>query len=102
MPKKTKKHKIEARRHRLQKKDEVTPTYSEKIHSEESPSVVVAATPKPTQKKAIFQAQEENTMYFRHDLLKSLMITMIIVCAQVAIYVAQLSGIVDITNLISF
>lgn len=102
MPKKTKKQKIEARRHRLKKKDVVTPIYSEKAHATTSPSFVVPDTHEVAPKKSIFQDQAENTTYFRHDLLKSLMITMIILCVQMGIYVAQLSGIVDITNLISF
>ena len=98
MPKKTKKHKIEARRHRLQKKHEVTYTYSVSEQSKNlAPEIQDTQVKEP--KKSVFQNQEQQTGYFRNDLLKSLMITMIILCIQAALYVAQISGKIDITNL---
>lgn len=101
MPKKTKKEKIEARRHRLLKKNEVTYDISEKIVTRQ-PTPATVHISEPTPKKQIFEVQDQNTTYFRNDLLKTLMITMIIICIQAAIYVAQLTGSIDITNLITF
>ncbi len=101
MPKKTKKQKIEAQRHRLQKKQEVIRPTSVPTELKES-APLPAVEKKYPEKNPLFPQEEQNTIYFRNDLLKSLMITMIIVCVQVALYVAQISGAIDITNLIAF
>ncbi|QQS44017.1 hypothetical protein IPM65_00180 [Candidatus Roizmanbacteria bacterium] len=101
MPKKTKKQKIEAQRHRLQKKQEVIRPTSVQTEPKES-TPLPAVQKKHPETKPVFLQEEQNTAYFRNDLLKSLMITMIIVCVQVALYVAQISGAIDITNLITF
>jgi len=100
MPKKTKKQKIEARRHRLQKKQEVI--HSPTVQEESAKTPPIPTPQKPQEKKPIFLEHAQQSMHFRNDLLKSLMITMILICIQVAIYVAQLSGSIDITNLLIF
>lgn len=100
MPKKTKKQKIEAQRQRLQKKHEGT--LSPSVQEEPKKTLPVTTVHKPVEKKPIFVEQDQQAVYFRNDLLKSLMITMILICIQVAIYVAQLSGSIDITNLLIF
>lgn len=105
MPKKTKKQKIEAQRNRLQKKKEVNEVLVPK-HSTQTPSYrpVPAAQKqqKELKKVSVFKSDEETVSYFKHDLMKSLMIMLLLVCVQVGIYVAQLSGIIDITNLIIY
>jgi len=90
MPKKTKKHKLKA----------------SKLHASRV-DAPFGAKPKATTHvtetlKAVSHPQIETHAHFKEELTKSLMITLLIICTQVGLYILQISGRIDISNVITF
>ena len=105
MPKKTKKQKIEAQKHRSQPKNTPTPKKVSLTTIPEAPIIAQTITEQQSgssRTPAVFTDASPYTAYFKNDLTKSLMITLIIVCIQVGVYVAALSQVFDINRFIRF
>lgn len=105
MPKKTKKHKLQAQVNRKQKKIEIEKpkqTVSTVTTTTSPLSVTTNQNHQKEAKIAVFSDSTQEKSFFKHDLTKTLMITILIVCAQVGLYILQISGTIDISNLITF
>ena len=84
MPKKTKRQKIaaEVHKHRI---IEQTAELKESVSSQQAESPTHRA-----QKKALFTS--EYTTFFKHDLIKSLLITGVLLAVELGIFIAQQNG----------
>lgn len=106
MPKKTKKQKLQAGTNRIQKKREMQDRSLEPVRVTITPEQKVSHTAldpdKESKPHAVFKENKQEKQFFLHDLTKTLIITVLLICVQVGLYILQVSGTIDIRNMLSF
>lgn len=104
MPKKTKKHKLQARGRRkplvlrvpTQQKTAIQRNNTQKAIAVDEP---ILSTKKHT---SVFSNSSESTIIFKQDLSKSMIITAVLIIIQIGLFVSSQANFFDISSVIRF
>lgn len=104
MPKKTKKHKLQARGRRKPLVLHVPPQQKTTAQRNDTQKPIAVDEPIISTKKytSVFTNSSESTIIFKKDLSKSMIITAVLIIIQIGLFVSAQTNFFDISSVIRF